>query len=241
MDKPLYRRVLLKISGEALKTGIPTASSELYNYEYIDEIVGVIKKCLDHGVQIGIICGGGNIWRGRAGGGIDRSIADHMGMLATVMNCLCLQDALQRAGIDSRVMTSLPMDAFGELFTKSGAIHHLEKGRVVLFGCGIGSPYFSTDTPAVLRAKEIEADVLMMAKAIDGVYTADPKKDPNAKLLPEITYTEILQKNLTVIDMTAAALARDVGLTSYLFGLNQSENIYKVIMGQKIGTIVKEK
>ncbi len=239
-DKPVYRRVLLKISGEAIKTGLDKKSTELYNFAYVDEIVSVIKKCMDKGVQFAIIVGGGNIWRGRSSGDMDRSIADHMGMLATVMNCLCLKDAFANAGIDARVMTTARMDTFGELFTKEDAIKHLEKGRVVLLGGGIGAPFFSTDTPAVLRGAEIEADVVMMAKNVSGVYTADPEKDPNAKLLPVVSYTEILRKNLGVIDMTAAALARDTKQTTYLFGLTESDNIYKIIMGETLGTIVKE-
>ncbi|MBQ3792401.1 MAG: UMP kinase, partial [Clostridia bacterium] len=183
---------------------------------------------------------GGNIWRGRSSGDMDRSIADHMGMLATMINSLCLHDALAKQGIDSRILTPLEMPAFGELFTGEKAIRYLEEGRIVIFGCGSGHPYFSTDTPAVLRTREIKADVLMMAKAIDGVYTADPGKDPTAVRLDKISYTEILNKNLTVIDMTAAALARDLKITSYLFGLDHSDNIRKVIYGEKMGTIVKE-
>lgn len=238
--QPLYHRVLLKLSGEALKTGISGDNAELYNFDYMDTIVSVIKKCMDRGVQFAIVVGGGNIWRGRSSGEMDRSIADHMGMLATVMNCLSLKDAFKRGGIDARVMTTARMDTFGELFTKEAAIKHLEKGRVVLLGGGIGAPFFSTDTPAVLRGAEIEADVVMMAKNVAGVYSADPGKNPDAKLLPVVSYTEILRNNLNVIDMTAAALARDMKQTTYLFGLKDPDNIYKVIMGEKLGTIVKE-
>ena len=237
---PLYHRVLLKLSGEALKTGIPRENAELYAFGYMDTIVSVIKKCMDCGVQFAIVVGGGNIWRGRSSGEMDRSIADHMGMLATTMNCLALEDAFKRTGIDARVMTTARMDTFGELYTKEAAIRHLEKGRVVLLAGGIGAPFFSTDTPAVLRGAEIEADVVMMAKHVAGVYSADPGKNPDAKLLPVVSYTTILEKRLGVIDMTAAALARDMKQTSYLFGLNDPENIYKVIMGEKLGTIVKE-
>lgn len=239
-ERPTYRRVLLKLSGEALKTDLPKDASELYHFSYVEKIAAVIKKCVDNGVQLAIVIGGGNIWRGRSSGEMDRSIADHMGMLATVMNCLCVQDALLNAGVDARVMTTARMDTFGELFTKEAAIEHLKAGRVILLGGGIGAPFFSTDTPSVLRGAEIEADVVMLAKNVAGVYTADPKKDPDAKLIPQISYSEILQRNLGVIDMTAAALARDTGLTSYLFGLDDPDNIYKIIMGESLGTIVRE-
>ncbi len=230
-----YKRVLLKLSGEAL-----AGEDGIINYEYIKEIGTVVKKAIDDGSQIGVVCGAGNIWRGRQGFvEMDRVRADQMGMLATVINCLAIQDAFAAVGVESVVMTSSEMKAYGELFTKRDAVRALEDGKVVIFAGGIGCPYFSTDTTAVLRAAEIEAEVIMMAKSIDGVYTADPKKDPTAYRLDETTYDYILSNKLGVIDMTAASLAMDCGLPLYLFGLDKAENIYKVIRGEKLGTIVK--
>ncbi len=229
-----YKRVLLKLSGEALQ-----GKDGIINYDYIKEIGSVVKCAIDEGSQIAIVCGAGNIWRGRQScAEMDRVRADQMGMLATVINCLAIQDAFKAAGVESVVMTASEMHAFGEYFTKRDAVAALESGKVVIFAGGTGCPYFSTDTTAVLRAAEIEAEVIMMAKSIDGVYTADPKKDPTARRLDETTYDYILTNKLGVIDLPAASLATDCKLPLYLFGLDKAENILKVIRGEKMGTIV---
>lgn len=228
-----FKRVLLKLSGEAL-----AAKDGVINYEYIQQIGGVVGRCMQEGAQIAIVVGAGNIWRGRQGFDMNRVRADHMGMLATAINALAIQDAFLSVGVDTVAMTANPMPAFAELYTQRDAIRALESGKAVVLGCGTGNPFFSTDTGAVLRAVEIEADVVLMAKNIDGVYTADPKKDPNAHRLDETTYDYILSNHLCVIDMTAASLAMDNDLPLYLFGLDNAENIYRVIKGEKMGTIV---
>lgn len=229
-----YKRVLLKLSGEALG-----ADDCIVNYEYIQKIGTVVKRCVDEGAQIAIVVGGGNIWRGRQSLSMDRTRADQMGMLATVINSLAIQDAFISVGLDTVAMSAVEMNVFAEQYTKRHAVEALESGKVVVFGAGTGNPFFSTDTGAVLRASEIEADVILMAKNIDGVYTADPKKDPNAKKLDSTTYDYILSNHLGVIDMTAASLAMDNSLPLYLFGLDDPENIYKVITGENMGTIIK--
>lgn len=229
-----YKRVLLKLSGEAL-----SADDCIVNYEYIQKIGTVVKRCVDEGAQIAIVVGGGNIWRGRQSLSMDRTRADQMGMLATVINSLAIQDAFISVGLDTVAMSAVEMNVFAEQYTKRHAVEALESGKVVVFGAGTGNPFFSTDTGAVLRASEIEADVILMAKNIDGVYTADPKKDPNAKKLDSTTYDYILSNHLGVIDMTAASLAMDNSLPLYLFGLDDPENIYKVITGENMGTIIK--
>ena len=234
-SRPFYNRVLLKLSGEALAKG----SNDIFNHSYIGEVSSVIKKCHDAGVQIAIIVGAGNIWRGRSAGDMDRTRADNIGMLATCMNCIALQDALCKAGLDARVMSAVQMDKFAELYTAEKAVRHLEKGRIVIFACGLGSPFFSTDTPAVIRAMEIEADALLLAKNIDYLYTADPRIDPNAVKIEETTYTEIIDNRLTAIDMTASVLAEKSGIPAVMFGLDDPEKIFRVIMGEKLGTIVK--
>lgn len=229
-----YKRVLLKLSGEAL-----SADDCIVNYKYIQKIGTVVKRCVDEGAQIAIVVGGGNIWRGRQSLSMDRTRADQMGMLATVINSLAIQDAFISVGLDTVAMSAVEMNVFAEQYTKRHAVEALESGKVVVFGAGTGNPFFSTDTGAVLRASEIEADVILMAKNIDGVYTADPKKDPNAKKLDSTTYDYILSNHLGVIDMTAASLAMDNSLPLYLFGLDDPENIYKVITGENMGTIIK--
>ena len=233
--QPKYKRVLLKLSGEALAKG----ADGIYNHGFIDSIAAVIKKCTDSGVEIGVVVGAGNIWRGRQGVNMDRVRADHMGMLATAINSLALQDAFERAGVDTRVMTAVEMKAFAEPYIRSRATRHLEKGRVTIFGCGLGAPYFSTDTAAVLRAAEIEADVVLLAKNIDGVYTADPRKDKNATKIDEITYQEILARGLAAMDSTATSFCMDNHIPILVFGLDDPENIYRAVMGEEIGTIVK--
>ena len=232
--KPCYKRVLVKLSGEALSAG----SDGIFNYDFIDEVCRVIKKCVDAGTQVSIVVGAGNIWRGRQGVNMDRTRADHMGMLATVINCLALQDALEKLGVDTRVMTAVEMQRFAEPYIRNKAVSHLNKGRVVIFGCGIGSPFFSTDTAAVLRAAEINADIVRLAKNVDGVYTADPKIDPTAKKLSNIDYIDILKEGLKALDFTATSFSMENHIPILLFGLDDPENIYKAVCGEKIGTIV---
>ena len=229
-----YKRVLLKLSGEAL-----AGENGIINYDYIREIGKIVRGAVEEGAQIAIVVGAGNIWRGRQGFvDMDRVRADQMGMLATVINALAIQDAFAAEGCEAVVMTAAEMNAFAEHFTKRDAVKALEAGKVVIFGGGTGSPFFSTDTTAVLRAAEIEADVIMMAKNIDAIYTADPRKDPNAVRLEETTYEYILENKLGAIDITAASLAMDNGLPLYCFGLDKAENIGRVIRGEKIGTKV---
>ena len=238
MAKPVYKRVLLKISGEALAGDKHTG----LDFEMIGSVCDVIKECLDMGVQVGLVVGGGNFWRGakNSGGAMERTRADHMGMLATVMNALAVADCLEQRGVEVRVQTAIAMNAIAEPYIRGKAIRHLEKGRVVIFGCGTGNPFFSTDTGAVLRAAEIEADAILLAKNIDGVYSADPMKDPAARKFDEITYDEILARHLMVMDSTATSLSMDNHIPIVLFALKDPENILRVIMGEKVGTIVKE-
>ena len=230
-----YKRVLLKLSGEALKNG---SKDGIIDFDFVSKVATQIKRCTDEGVSFGIIIGGGNIWRG-AGKAMDRTKADHMGMLATVINSLAFQTALEEAGVPTRVMTALQMNQIAEPYIRNKAVSHLEKGRVVIIGCGTGNPYFSTDTAAVLRAAELDADIVLFAKNIDGAYTADPKKDPNAKKIDEMTYDDIIHHDLAVIDSTASSFGRDNKLPILIFGLNEPENIYKAVSGEKLGTIVK--
>ena len=231
---PKYKRVLLKLSGEALMNG---NKDGIIDFDFVDTIAKQIKRCTEEGVSFGIVIGGGNIWRG-AGKKINRTRADHMGMLATVINSLAVQSVLEENGVETRTMTALQMHQIAEPYIRNRAVSHMDKGRVVIIGCGSGNPYFSTDTAAVLRAAEIGAEIVLFAKNIDGVYTADPKKDPNAKKIDSITYDEIIHHDLTVIDSTASAFGRDNNLPLLLFGLNDPENIYRAVNGDKIGTIV---
>lgn len=233
-DTPVYKRVLLKLSGEAIN-----GKDGILNFDYIKEIASVIKKAMDKGVQFGIIVGAGNIWRGRSGGEMDRAKADHMGMLATCINALALQESFIRCGIDTVVMTAVEMEAFAKPFVRDDAIDALSNGKVVIFGCGLGIPFVSTDTAAVVRAAEIGADVVLMAKNIDAIYTADPRKDKNAVKISSITYKEVLARGLQAMDSTATSFAMDNNISIHVFGLDKSENIYKVIMGAEMGTVVK--
>ncbi|MBQ7012029.1 MAG: UMP kinase [Clostridia bacterium] len=235
-NTPKYKRVLLKLSGEALAAG----AEGILNHEFIANIASVLKKCLDQGVEIAVIVGAGNIWRGRQGKNMDPTRADHMGMLATTINSLALQDAFEQSGITTRVMTAIEMDQFAELYIRNKAISHLEKGRVVIFGCGLGLPFFSTDTAAVLRAAEIKADIVLMAKNIDGIYSGDPKKDPSATRFDHISYTEIIDRGLTAIDGTATVFCKDNHIPILVFGLDDPENIYRAVMGEELGTVVTE-
>lgn len=234
-NTPIYKRVLLKLSGEAISNG----KDGILNFEYIEQIASVIKHCMQKGVQFGIIVGAGNIWRGRSGENMDRVKADHMGMLATCINALALQEAFIRFGIDTEVMTSVEMRAFAKPFVRDDAIQALNDNKVVIFGGGLGIPFVSTDTAAVVRAAEIGADVVLMAKNIDAIYTADPRKDKTAEKISEITYKEILARGLQAMDSTATSFAMDNSISIHVFGLNECDNIFKVIMGAEMGTIVK--
>ena len=239
MAKPVYKRVLLKISGEALG-GEKGAGLD---FQVISSVCDVLKECLDMGVQVGLVVGGGNFWRGAknsGGGKMQRSRADHMGMLATVMNCLAVADICEQKGIPVRVQTAIEMRAIAEPYIRSKAVRHLEKGRVVIFGAGTGNPYFSTDTAAVLRAAEIEADVILLAKNVDGVYNADPAKDPTATKYDEITYDEVLAQHLMVMDITATSLAMDNHIPVLVFALKDPKNIVRALCGENVGTVVKE-
>ena len=236
MQKPKYKRVVLKLSGEAL------AGSESYGIDHKtllsigEQVVEVVKQ----GVQVAIVVGGGNIWRGVAGSaqGMDRATADYMGMLATEINALALQDALEKQGLEVRVMTAIEMKEIAEPYIRRRAIRHLENGRVVIFAAGTGNPYFSTDTAAALRSAEIEAEVILMAKKVDGVYDADPLKNPNAVKFDHLDYIDVLNKGLGVMDSTAASLCMDNGIPIIVFNLTCKGNILKSVMGESIGTYV---
>ena len=234
VKQPKYKRVLLKLSGEALSTG----ADGILNFDFIAKVAEKIKECADKGAQIAIVVGGGNIWRGKTGTQITRSRSDHIGMLATTINSLAMQTGLENAGLPAVTMTAIPMIQIAEPYVRDKAVEHLENGKAVIVACGTGSPFFSTDTAAVLRAVELDADAALFAKNIDGVYTADPKKDPNAKKLDTVSYNDILKNDLAVIDSTAAAMGRENDLPILLFGLNDPENIVKAVMGEKLGTIV---
>ena len=233
---PHYHRIVLKISGEALagKSGFGI------DYDTVVNICSSVKKCVDLGVQVGIVVGGGNFWRGRSSGKMDRTRADHMGMLATVINSLALADALESLGVVVRVQTAIAMQAIAEPYIRNRAVRHLEKGRVVIFGCGTGSPFFSTDTTAALRAAEVDADIIFKATMVDGVYDKDPHQYPDAKKYDVISFTDVLNRKLNVMDMTAASLCRDNKMPILVFNLSDPENIYRAVCGENIGTIVKE-
>lgn len=238
MNQPVYQRVLLKISGEALAG----EKHKGLDFDVIGQVCDVVKECIDLGAQVGIVIGGGNFWRGIKDGGdkMERTRADQMGMLATVLNCLAVADVMEQKGIPVRVQTAVEMRAMAEPYIRSKAIRHLEKGRVVIFGCGTGNPFFSTDTAAVLRAAEIGADVILLAKNVDGVYSADPLKDKNAVKYDTITYDDVLAQHLTVMDSTATSLSMDNQIPVLLFALKDPKNILRALCGEKIGTIVKE-
>lgn len=234
MKQPKYRRVLLKLSGEALAD----KNGGILDFDFLDRVAGVVKKCVDAGVQVAVIVGAGNIWRGRAGGNMDRVRADHMGMLATTINAIALEDAFKRAGLSAKTMTSVPMKAFADPYTTRDAIAALEAGQVVVFGGGLGSPFFSTDTACVLRAAEIGADCILMAKNIDAIYSDDPKKNPNAKRYTDLTYKQIIDEGLRALDLSATIFCMDNDLNGYAFGLADPENIYRAVMGESVGTAI---
>ena len=230
------KRVLLKLSGEALAGDKKTGFDE----PTVTAVAHQVKELVDDGLEVGIVIGGGNFWRGRSSEKIDRTKADQIGMLATVMNCLAVADVCEQKGIPVRVQTALEMRAIAEPYIRSRAIRHLEKGRVVIFGAGTGNPYFSTDTAAVLRAAEIDADVILLAKNVDGVYSADPVKDPTAVKYDSISYDEVLAQHLMVMDTTATSLSMDNHIPVLLFALKDPENIIRALCGENVGTIVKE-
>lgn len=234
MTKPMYKRVLLKLSGEALSGdrgfGI--------NNDVVNEIAEAINQIQSRGVEVAVVVGGGNFWRGRTSEGMDRTTADYIGMLATVMNAMALQDALENIGVLTRVQTAIEMRQIAEPYIRRKAVRHLEKDRVVIFGAGTGNPYFSTDTAAALRAAEMEAEVILLAKNVDAVYDKDPKVHADAVKFDELTYLEVLQKELKVMDSTATSLCMDNGIPIKVFELS-TENIIKAVMGEKIGTTVK--
>ena len=238
MEKPSYQRILLKISGEGL-AGEPGRGID---FAFVREVGQVIKACVAQGVQVGLVIGGGNFWRGAkdVGGNMERTRADQMGMLATVINSLAVQDVLEQIGQPARVLTSIPMGPVGQITSRAAAEEHFAAGRVVIFAGGTGNPYFSTDTAAVLRAAEIQADMILLAKNIDGVYSADPKKDPNAVKYDSITYDQVLADHLQVMDLTATSLALEHHIPVMIFALADPQNIQRAVMGEKIGTIVEE-
>ena len=240
MSNIKYKRILLKVSGEAL--GQKTAQGDGFGLDFskINEVCTAIKECVDMGVQVGLVIGGGNFWRGikNGEGKMQRSHADAMGMLATVMNAIAVADALEEHGMEARVLTAVEIHKFAEYFTRDTANRYLNEGKVVLFAAGTGNPYFSTDTGAVLRGVEIEADAILMAKNIDGIYSADPKKDPNAVKFDNLTYNEVLEKGLKATDTTAMALAMDNNVPMVCFGLAEENSIVRVVRGEKIGTTV---
>ncbi len=229
-----YKRILLKLSGEVLSG----EKGHGFDFDIIGNVCEVIKSCVAEGAEIGVVVGGGNFWRGRSSGSMDRTRADHIGMLATVMNSLALADTLEQIGVPTRVMTSIEMRQIAEPFVRDEAIRHLEKGRVVIFGCGTGSPFFSTDTTAALRAAEIKADIIFKATNVDGVYDKDPNKFADAVKYDTLTHTEVLSKGLAVMDATAASLCRDNGIKILVFNLSDPENILRAVKGERIGTIV---
>ena len=233
-EQPKYNRVLLKLSGEALagekKIGL--------DYSIITKICESIKKCADIGVQIGIVVGGGNFWRGRSSGAMDRTRADHIGMLATTMNALAVADVLESLGVDVRVQTAISMHQVAEPYIRNKAVRHMEIGRVVIFGCGTGNPFFSTDTASTLRAAEIEADIVLKATMVDGVYDKDPNKYDDAVKFDELSFNDILVKNLAVMDSTAASMCKDNNIPILVFDLKRPDNILDACLGKKVGTIV---
>lgn len=232
--QPKYKRVLLKLSGEALagekKIGL--------DYSIISRICESIKKCADIGVQIGIVVGGGNFWRGRSSGAMDRTRADHIGMLATTMNALAVADVLESLGVDVRVQTAIAMHQVAEPYIRNKAVRHMEKGRVVIFGCGTGNPFFSTDTASTLRAAEIEADIVLKATMVDGVYDKDPNKYGDAVKFDELSFNDILVRNLAVMDSTAASMCKDNNIPILVFNLKRPDNIYDACVGKSVGTLV---
>ena len=237
MEKPVYKRVVIKISGEALagekKTG--------FDFDFVTKVCQTVKRCAEMGVETSIVIGAGNFWRGvkDGAGKVDRVSADRMGLLGTAMNCLAVADVFKQIGADARVQTAVDIQGVGERYSTQKSIEYMEKGSIVLFACGTGQPFFSTDTAAVLRAAEIHADAILLAKNIDGVYSDDPRKNPDAVKFDEISYDEVLARHLAVMDTTATSLAMDNSIPVIVFGLAEPENIVRVLQGEKIGTTVR--
>ena len=230
-----YKRILLKISGEVLAGGKGMG----IDYDTVLNICSAVKECVNMGVEVGLVVGGGNFWRGRSSGDMDRTRADHIGMLATVMNSLALADALEHLKVPVRVQTAIAMQQIAEPYIRNRAVRHLEKGRVVIFGCGTGNPFFTTDTAAALRALEIDADIMFKATNVDGVYDKDPNKFEDAKKYDTLSFDEILSHDLRVMDGTAASLCRDNSIPILVFNLDDPQNIVKAINGENVGTVVK--
>lgn len=235
MQQPKYKRILLKLSGEAMagaaKTGL--------DFDTVLTFAQAVKDCADMGVEVAVVVGGGNFWRGRTSGKMDRTRADHMGMLATTINALGFADALEQLGCEVRVQTGIAMNQIAEPYIRNRAVRHLEKGRVVIFGCGTGNPFFSTDTAAALRAAEIEADIIFKASMVDGIYDSDPKKNPDAVKFDKLSYLDVLNKDLKVMDSTAATLCMDNQIPILVFNLQDPHNIVRAVQGESIGTIVE--
>ena len=231
----VYKRILLKLSGEVLAG----EQKHGFDFDVIENVCSYIKRCVEEGVQVAIVVGGGNFWRGRSSGSMDRTKADSIGMLATVMNSIALADTLNGLGVEARVMSAVEMTNVAEPFVRDEAVRHLEAGRVVVFGGGTGSPFFSTDTAAALRAAEIGADVIFKATKVDGVYDKDPGKYSDAVMYDELTHSEVLAKGLAVMDAAAASLCRDNGIKILVFNLSDPENIIRALRGEKVGTLVK--
>ena len=236
--EPVYNRVLIKISGEALAADKHTG----FDFDFVSRVCEAVKACAALGAQVGIVIGGGNFWRGvkDGAGKVERVSADRMGMLATAMNCLAVADVFRQAGCDARVMTAVDIQGVGERYDTRKAVEYLEAGKIVLFACGTGAPFFSTDTAAVLRAAEIGADAILLAKNIDGVYSADPKTDPGAVRFAQIGYEEVLARRLGVMDLTATSMAMDNHIPVVVFPLADPENIYRAARGERVGTLVAE-
>ncbi len=230
-----YKRILLKLSGEAMAGDKGVG----LDFDTVLAVCREIKVCAEMGVEIGIVVGGGNFWRGRSSGKMDRTRADHMGMLATTINALALADALEQLGCDVRVQTAIEMNRIAEPYIRNRAVRHLEKGRVVIFGCGTGNPFFSTDTTAALRAAEIDADIIFKASMVDGVYDKDPKTNPDAVKYDTLSFSDVLNKQLKVMDMTAASLCRDNNLPILVFNMEDPHNIVRAVQGEDIGTVVQ--
>ena len=228
------KRILLKLSGEALAQG----SGDIYDNDFVDRVAATLKECVSRGYEVAVVVGAGNIWRGRQGGEMDRTLADRMGMLATVINAICLKDAVERQGVGASVMTAVPMPPFAEVYSAEAAIRCLEDGKIVIFGAGLGIPYLSTDTTGAVRAKEIDADAMFMAKNVDYIYTADPRVDPTAKKLERVRASEVLAMNLKAIDATATAFCLSCGMPIHVFGLKDPSDILKAIEGENVGTII---
>lgn len=237
MGTPMYKRIMIKLSGESLAGEVGFG----FDFDVVTRISNEIKEIVDLGIEVCVVIGGGNIWRGRNGRKMDRTTADYMGMLATCINAMAVQDSLEEVGVNTRVQTAIEMKEIGEPFIRRRAMRHLEKGRVVIFGGGTGNPYFSTDTAAALRAAEIEAEVILLAKKVDGVYDSDPNVNKNAKKFNKLTFQEVLERDLKVMDSTATSLCKDNNIPIVVFALDEPGNIKRAVYGENIGTIVKNK